>query len=253
VVATSVSGDTNETITTVETAKNLGCKLICFSSGGKLEKLCIQEKIIYRKIPMFSNPRTSFPAFVYSILKVLNSLIPIDSSSIEESISQLEILSKKISTENLTDSNPSLNLANWLKGIPVIYYPWGLQAAAVRFKNSIQENAKTHAMIEDVVEASHNGIVSWERPSDVQPILLQGEDDYIKTKQRWEILKKFFEKDQIDYKEIFSVKGNILSKIINLIYLLDFASIYFAVKNQTDPSPIKSIEFVKRSLTETSE
>ena len=48
-----------------------------------------------------------------------------------------------------------------MKGIPVIYYPVGLQAAAIRFKNSLQENAKSHAISEDVIEACHNGIVSW--------------------------------------------------------------------------------------------
>lgn len=251
VVATSVSGNTVETISTVKSAQSLGCKIVCFSSGGKLEQLCNQEKIPYRKIPLFNNPRTSFPAYVYSILKILNSIIPIDKKSIEDSISELDFLCKKISTENLSDSNPSLNLAIWLKDIPVIYYPWGLQAAAVRFKNSIQENAKNHAMIEDVVESCHNGIVSWERDSAIQPILLQGDEDYVKTKERWEILKKFFGKNQIDYKEIYSIKGNILSKLINLIYLLDFASIYFAIKNHTDPFPIKSIDFVKSNLTET--
>ena len=47
-----------------------------------------------------------------------------------------------------------------LKEIPLIYYPWGFEAAAIRFKCSLQENAKIHAIVEDVVEASHNGIIS---------------------------------------------------------------------------------------------
>lgn len=78
--------------------------------------------------------------------------------------------------------------------MPVIYYPWGLQAAAIRFKNSLQENAKMHAIAEDVIEACHNGVVAWEKQSNFKPILLRGQDDYIKTKERWEILKDFFEK-----------------------------------------------------------
>ena len=89
----------------------------------------------------------------------------------------------------------------------MIYYPWGLEAAAIRFKASLQENAKTHAIIEDVIEACHNGIVSWERKSEVKPILIEGQDDYIKTKERWSILKEYFEKNNIDYREIFLLKG----------------------------------------------
>lgn len=37
--------------------------------------------------------------------------------------------------------------------MPIIYYPWGLQAAAIRFKSCLQENAKLHTFAEDVIEA----------------------------------------------------------------------------------------------------
>ncbi|NDB33501.1 MAG: glucose-6-phosphate isomerase, partial [Nitrososphaeria archaeon] len=93
-----------------------------------------------------------------------------------------------------------------------------------------------------------NGIVSWERSSSVRPILLQGQDDYIKTKERWVILKEYFNKNSIDYLEIKSPKGSILTKLVCLIYMLDYASVYCAVINKTDPSPVKSIDFVKKRL-----
>ena len=159
----------------------------------------------------------------------------------------MENSQKLISSSNL-ENNPALNLAEWINGIPMIYYPWGLEAAAIRFKSSLQENAKSHAMIEDVIEACHNGIVSWEKPSSVQPVLLEGEDDYIKTKERWKILKEYFEKNNIDFKQVFSVKGSILSKLIVMIYFLDYTTIYRAVMLGVDPSPIKSIDFVKNRL-----
>ena len=88
-------------------------------------------------------------------------------------------------------------------------------------------------------ELVHNGIVSWEKPSKVNPVLIQGYDDYIKTKERWKILKQYFEENKIDYKEIHSVKGSILSKLVNLIHLLDYASIFKAIISKVDPSPIK--------------
>ena len=248
VIPVSVSGDTVETLTVLESAKKLDCKIFSFSSGGKIEDYCFKNNINYRKIQQHLSPRASFTEFLYSMLKVLEPILPIEKQDINESINQLEIICKNISSENLTDDNSSLKLAEWIKGIPMIYYPWGLQAAAIRFKNSLQENAKIHAISEDVLEASHNGIVSWEKPSIVQPILLRGEDDYTKTKERWEILKEYFKENNIDYREINSIKGNILSKLINIIYLLDYASIYHAVLSKIDPTPISSIDFIKRKL-----
>ncbi|MDE1764628.1 MAG: glucose-6-phosphate isomerase, partial [Thaumarchaeota archaeon] len=68
----------------------------------------------------------------------------------------------------------------------------------------------------------------------------------IKTKQRWKILKKYFQINKIDYREVHSVKGSIISKLINMIYLLDYSTIYLAALTKTDPTPTKSIDFIKK-------
>jgi len=145
-----------------------------------------------------------------------------------ESIEELKKLQKEICSSNVSEKNLALNLAKEIDGIPIIYYPRGLKAAAIRFKNSLQENSKIHVITENIIEACHNSVVSWETPSNVKPILLEGIDDHEKTEERWELVKKFFEQNKIEYKEIISKKGNIITKIVNLIYLLDYISIYKA-------------------------
>ena len=248
VVATSVSGNTVETLTVLDSTKKLDCNLIAFSSGGKMETFCKNNNFNFRKLDFIHSPRVSFCTYVYSILKTLNSILPIKKNDVLESINELEIIKNKISSNILSDSNPALNLAKWISGIPLIYFPYGLQSAATRFKSSIQENAKTHAIIEDVVEACHNGIVSWEKPSPVQPILLRGNDDYIKTKERFDIVKDYFIENNIDFREVNSVSGNILTKMITLIYFSDYTSIYKAVLSKTDPSPVSSIQYIKNKI-----
>ncbi len=248
VITVSVSGDTSETLSVLESAHHLGCRIIAFSSGGKMQEYCKMNKIEHRFVPRYHSPRASFTSYLYTILKVLYSTFDIKEDDIFESIIELERTSKKINSSNLTDENTALKLSQCITGIPVIYYPFGLQSAAIRFKNSLQENCKIHAMIENVVETCHNGIVSWEKPSNVQPILIQGADDFIKTKERWEIIKEYFKNNNIDYFEITSVSGSILSKIINLIYVLDYSSIYFSVMSRVDPTPVKSIKFIKSKL-----
>ena len=248
VVVTSVSGNTIEALTVLNSAKKINCNLIAFSSGGKMEQFCKNNQITFRKIPKIHSPRTSLINFTYTILKILNSILPIEEKDIIESLNELEKMKKQIDSHNLSNSNPAINLAKWISDIPIIYYPYGLQSVAIRFKSSLQENSKTHVITEDVIEACHNGIVSWERPSIVQPILLQGEKDYIKTKERFNIIKEFFVKNNIQFKEINSVSGNILTKIICLIYMVDYASIYRAVLLNIDPSPVKAIDFIKNRI-----
>ncbi len=80
------------------------------------------------------------------------------------------------------------------------------------------------------------------------PVMIEGTEDHIQTKERWNILRQYFDANKIKYHEIFTVDGGILSKIMCLIYLLDFSSIYYAVGLGIDPSPIKSIDFIKKRL-----
>jgi len=185
---------------------------------------------------------------LYTILKVLHKTLKIKEDDIHESIKEIKKLSEKINSSNLKNKNTALDLANWIKTIPVIYYPLGLQSVAIRFKNSLQENSKMHVLTENVIEASHNGIVSWEKKSDILPILIRGYDDQETTKQRWIILKEYLEYKKIEYQEIVSEKGNILTKIICMIYLLDYSSIYLAINRKVDPTPVKAIDFVKNKL-----
>jgi len=248
VVVTSVSGDTTETLSVLHSAKQTGCKIIAFASGGKMEKYCIKNDIKFRKIEKYHSPRSSFVSFLYSMLQILEPIIPIKKIEIENSIKELEKTRDNISSNNLELSNESLNLAMAINQIPLIYYPWGLQAAAIRFKSSLQENAKTHAFIEDVIEASHNGIVSWEIKSKIVPILLQGKDDFIKTKERWNIFEDYFNEKNINFKKIISREGGIISKLVNLIYVLDYTTIYLAIKNNIDPTPVDSINYIKKRL-----
>ena len=248
VISISVSGDTIETLTTLDSANKLGCEILCLSSGGKIHEFCKNNNIQHRILQKYHSPRASLTSFLYGILKILGSILPIEINDVNESIKQLEIRAKQICSSNLTNTNPALKLAEWISDLSLIYYPWGLESAAIRFKNSLNENAKCIAVVEDVIEACHNSIVSFERISKTKVILLEGSDDYIKTKERWKILKEYFQLNNIEFMEIHSINGSILSKLVDLIYLFDYTTIFCAVLSKIDPSPVKSIDFIKTRI-----
>jgi len=250
VIITSVSGNTIESIAILDNAIKLNAKIIVFSDGGKIKELCKKNNIPHRNIKKYHSPRASFTSFLYSMMYVLKPILPIKESDILKSIEDLKIIQKKINSKNITESNPAVKIANWINHTPVIYYPWGLESVAIRFKNMLQENCKIHAIVEDVIEACHNGVVAWKNKDKFQPILVRGKDDFEKTVQHWEILKELFIEKEIDFKEVTSENGNILTKIICLIYLFDYASIYLSVKLETDPTPVEAIDFIKRRLKE---
>ena len=247
-IVTSVSGNTNETLNVLKDAINDKCKIIAFSDGGKIQEICERNNILHVNIKMCQSPRASLVSFLYGMLKSLKKILEINESDVQESLKLLKITRDEISSNNLTNKNDSLELSNWITEIPIIYYPWGLKAAAIRFKNSLQENAKIQALTEDIIESSHNGIVPWMNEQSMRAIFVQGKDDFSKTKERWEIIEEFFTSNKIDFKKIQSVNGSILSKLVNLIYILDYATIYLAVKSGIDPVPVEPIDFIKDKL-----
>jgi glucose/mannose-6-phosphate isomerase len=249
VIPISVSGNTQETLTVLKLSHLVNCNIIAFVSGGEIQKYCLDNNIEYRIIPQHHSPRASFPSYFYSILRVLSKTLNIKSNDILESITELENLGKQIASSNLTKTNLSLNLAQQFSGIPMIYHPFGLQSAAIRFKNSLNENTKIHAICEDIVEATHNGIVAWEKNSNVFPIIVKGEDDYEKTKKLWNFVERYFKENKINYVTIQSLNGSIITKLICLIYLLDYTSIYAAIYSETDPTPVKPINYFKNLKT----
>ena len=232
----------------LKNVKKTEATAIGFSSGGQLENFCKENDIIYQKISMIHSPRVSFTRFLFSILNILEPILPIKQNEIFDAISSLEQTKQNIFSENLTERNMSLDIAKFTTDLVCIYYPAGLRASAIRYKNSLQENSKIHAMTEDVIESCHNGIVAWEKKSNVKPIMIQGLDDNYRTIERWGLLEEFFKMKNIEYKTIKSIEGNILSKIANLIYTLDYSTLYTSILRNVDPSPVDSIDFIKSRL-----
>jgi len=244
-IVISISGDTEETLSALKHGQEIGCRTIAFSSGGNMKKYCDNRKIDFYQLEMINSPRVSFVNFLFPILKILENILKINEQDVKKTLESLEGTRENICSENLSISNKALALAEWIEPTPVIYYPYGLKAAAVRFKNSLQENSKMHVINEDLIEACHNGIVAWEQTSTSKPIFIRGKDDHPQTKIRWDILKKYFKEKNISYKEIISEEDSIFSKLINLIYVLDYTSVYKAILLKIDPTPVKSIDFIK--------
>lgn len=57
VVTTSVSGNTDETLTILNSASKQKCKVISLASGGRMKEFCIKKKIEFREIPKIHSPR----------------------------------------------------------------------------------------------------------------------------------------------------------------------------------------------------
>jgi len=86
VITTSISGNTEETLSVLTSASDLKCKVVAFSDGGKMQKYCTENGLNHRKVSMKHSPRASFPAFLFSIIRVLEPFLPIKKNDIIDSL-----------------------------------------------------------------------------------------------------------------------------------------------------------------------
>ena len=90
VIVTSVSGNTAESLAVMENVKKTSAKSVGFSSGGKLESFCKNNNMFFQRIPMIHSPRVSYTNFLFSILNILEPILPIHKNDIHESLTALK-------------------------------------------------------------------------------------------------------------------------------------------------------------------
>jgi glucose/mannose-6-phosphate isomerase len=168
VFAVSFSGNTEETLEAVSEASGAGAHIVAVSNGGELaamaEEWAIPHVPIADGIPM---PRAGIGAVSIPPLVLLErvGLFPGASSWIDASIAQL----RRRRDQLVAESNPAKALARRIgRELPIVYGGGGLgAAAALRWKNQFNENAKVASFWNQIPELCHNELCGWGQHGDV--------------------------------------------------------------------------------------
>lgn len=255
VVAGSYSGNTEETLSCYREAKKRKAQIIAITTGGEMARLCNRDGVAYLKIPSGYAPRA---ALGYSIVPLLVffeqwELLPDQSKAIKSLYKTLKNCIKQYAYQIPQETNPAKQLAVSLNGfIPVIYAGQdAFEPVAARWRSQFNENTKCFAHNSVVPEMNHNEILGWSHPaatSNLKPVFLLDFDYHKQTLRRFEIVKSILEAAQQPAIEIHSQGSDLLARMMSLISLGDFASIYLAYLYNQDPVPIPAIDRLKLEL-----
>lgn len=254
VIGSSYSGNTEETLTAIAAANKAGARIICVTTGGKLEAMATENSWSCVKIPSGMMPRAAL-AYSFAPLLVLMSrmgFVPGCDDDLERAASAARERSERYSIES--EGNAAMELANRIYGrIPIIYAAQDhFDAVAVRFKGQICENSKQLAFANVYPEFNHNELVGWElyEPfvDKLIVLTLKDIDDHLRVTARMSIVDNLFSKRKIEAIELMSDGDSLLSRMLSLIQFGDFASFYLAILNGVDPSPVKVIDYLKSAL-----
>lgn len=254
--AVSYSGNTEETISAYEKARQKGADIICITSGGKLEAMAKEDGYGVVKVPGGLVPRAAVGYLFCPLALILAELgiLPELKEEMEETARVLLNLREDLNPNVPVPYNKARSLAEQLKdALPVIWGTTGVsETAALRFKAQINENAKSPAYCNIFPELNHNEIVGFEVPREILSntviVVLQDKDDNPRIKRRIEITGNIV-KDKV--KNILKVESqgiSFLARLFSLIYIGDYASVYLAVEYGINPTPVAVIDYLKSEL-----
>ena len=247
----SVSGNTEETVNILKTAIKLKLNIVTISSNGLIEKISKENKISHNKIENILVPRLSLPSILFTCLKIINEIGVVDNEiDIQNSIKNIIKIAKTISIKKSGPKNIakqiSLKINNY---IPVIYTSKLTRSIGLRFKQSLNENSKTHGILEELPELCHNEISCWTKNKDsLIPILIRDKDEPNHIKLRFTFIKNMLKSNNIQFIELLVRGEDKLSRIITGIYILDYVSFYLAILNNINPTTTSNIDNLKKFL-----
>ena len=258
VIASSYSGNTEETLSAYREARRAGAAIVCVTSGGKLAEMAGNDQFPLVSIPAGLPPRA---ALGYSTMALLGSLCALGlvapmRPAMEETVQLLYRLEQKYGLPVPESVNPAKQVARLLHGkIGAIYAASGvLEGAAIRWRGQLEENAKNLALHHLLPEMNHNELVGWDFPASllrqVAVVLLRDAEEHPQVRRRFDLTREILEQKAGTVYETWSEGESRLARIFSVIYMGDFASLYLAGLNEVDPTPVTVIESLKRRLAQ---
>lgn len=258
IIASSYSGNTEETLTGLEKCLSKTSKIIGFSTGGKLIDIINENNNDFVLMPKGLQPRAALGYSFTLMLILLNKIGFIENSIISNFQNNLAELSKYSDSYSLqNEKNISYKIAKDIYDKnPLIYAEDGIFGIiGYRFKCQLVENSKILAFNNFIPEMNHNEIEAYtenvNNKNNFVVIWINNDNYHIRNKKRIDVVKTIWSnkiKTQIEINlDLAHINSNLIKYLI-YINLMDWISYHAAILIQIDPSIIPNINKLKKSL-----
>ena len=257
VIASSHSGNTEETLSCLQQALERDCQIAIISTGGTISEIAAERQILSASMPNDCQPRMATLYSLRALLEILHAFDIIERDIIDELIaaeSWLQQESSLWSKDIPTKQNYAKQLALIAVGKTPVFYGGSLTAPlAYKWKISWNENAKNVAFWGYLPEFNHNEFLGWTSHPVEKPFAVF---DLVSDQEHTRVQKRFALSDQMlsgkrPKSTVVPLAGEgLLRQMLWGCILADFASIYVAILNNVDPTQVDLIEKFKRKMAD---
>ncbi|MDP2976444.1 MAG: bifunctional phosphoglucose/phosphomannose isomerase [Anaerolineales bacterium] len=265
VIASSHSGNTEETLDSFEAALKNGCRVLAISTGGGLAKRAEAAKVPLWQFEHKGQPRAAV-GFSFGLLLAafarLGLIGPLEKVTtdpqgvLREVVNTVTAMKKQQETlraEVPVAQNPAKRMAGQLMERWVNVFGSGLLApVARRWKGQINELAKAGAGFDALPEADHNTLAGLSNPEDILSrtfvIFLRAASDHPRNRLRAELTRQAFMLEGLNT-DFFDAQGDSpLAHIWTALHFGDYTAYYLAMAYGVDPTPVAALEDFKAAM-----
>jgi glucose/mannose-6-phosphate isomerase len=256
-VAVSYSGNTEETLACVHAAHERGAGVVAVASGGTLAALAQERGWPLIVVPGGLQPRAAVGYLLTALAAALarSGLATGLPEQVTETGGLLRVMAAELGPEVPEPYNAAKAIARRLVGrLPVIYGAGLTAPAARRWKSGLNENGKSPAVFAELPELCHNEIVGWEGDpallERLHVVVLEDPLEDPRLRRRWEPTLAGARARAAGVDVVAARGASPLARVCSAAYLGDWVSLYLAILNGVDPTPVVAIERLKRTLAD---
>lgn len=253
-VASSYSGNTEETLSALAQAEAVGAQIVIVAAGGKLAAAAQEKGYPLFSIPAGIQPRMATFYFVAAFLKIVEPL-SVTVADVSELAQVGEWLKGEIASfaaDVPTEQNYAKQLAMELAGKTTITYAGPLLfPAANKWKICMNENAKNTAWTNQYPEFNHNEFIGWSSHPVDKPfavVEIRSNLEHERVQKRFEVSERLLSGMRPAPIVVVPHGDTLLQQLAYTFALADFASIYVAILNGVNPTPVELVEKLKVEL-----
>jgi glucose/mannose-6-phosphate isomerase len=256
-IASSHSGNTEETLDAFELALKRGCSVMAISTGGKLAEKAAAAGCPVWIFPHRGQPRAAV-GFSFGLLLAIFSrlgLLPAQADLLAGAVQAMQTQQDQIMATVPAALNPAKRYAGQLVGRWVTIFGSGVLAAvARRWKGQINELAKAPANFEFLPEADHNTLAGVLNPSmellmpHTMTLFLGAALDHPRNKIRAMITRQTYMIEGLNTDVYMSQGETSLAQMWTAIHFGDYMAYYLAIAYHTDPTPVEALVSLKATL-----
>lgn len=254
VVASSYSGNTEETLAAFGVARARGARMLVVTSGGELGERARREGLPWVRVPAGLPPRGALAYLLIPLVVLLDRVAGGlgGAEALEEAVALLKTLGTELAPESLLVRNPAKELAAWLEGrVPVVYGTELTAAVAYRWCTQLEENAKVIALCGAIPEIDHNAIEAWAATGGGPwaVLFLRDGGEHPRIARRLSATRAIAE-GRVPTRETRARGRGRLARMLWLTHLGDWVSYYLALLRGVDPWTVATLEDFKRRMAE---